>query len=61
MRQTLTLYRDSIRIIRTTSPEQILDIEAGEYPVDVSLREQLSAIWPMDEYAGSLILEVTNG
>ena len=61
MRQTLTLYRDNIRIIRTTGPEQILDIEAGEYLVDAPLREQLSEIWPMDEYMGSLILEVTNG
>jgi hypothetical protein len=61
MRQTLTLYSGEKQLIRTTSPEQILDIEAGEYPVDVSLREQLSALWPMDEYMGSLILEVTNG
>jgi hypothetical protein len=61
MRQTLTLYRDDTRLIRTTSPDTLIDLSAGSYAVTTELREQLSTIWPMEEYEGELILEVVNG
>lgn len=61
MRQTLELYRDDTRLIRTTSPDTMIDLQSGNYDVTPELREQLSTLWPMDEYMGSLILEVTNG
>ena len=61
MRQTLELYRDDTRLIRTTSPDTMIDLQSGNYDVTTELREQLSVLWPMEEYTGELILEVTNG
>jgi hypothetical protein len=61
MRQTLVLYRDDTRLIRTTSPDMLIDLSAGSYAVADDLRKQLSAIWAMDEYVGELTLEVING
>ena len=61
MKQTLELYRDNIRLIRTTSPDTLIDLQSGNYDVTSELREQLSMLWTMEEYEGTLTLEVTNG
>jgi hypothetical protein len=60
MRQTLELYNGDTRLIRTTSPDTMIDLQSGNYDVTTELREQLSTIWPMEEYEGELILEVVN-
>ena len=61
MRQLLTLYNNDKQLIRTTSPNIIINIDAGKHAVDEILKHQLSELWQMEEYTGSLILEVTNG
>ena len=61
MRQILTLYDNDKQLIRTTSPDIIINIEAGKHKVDETLKLQLSELWQMEEYTGDLILEVING
>ena len=61
MRQLLTLYNNDKQLIRTTSPDIIMNIDDGKYTVDEALKNQLSGLWQMDEYTGDLILEVING
>lgn len=61
MRQTLELYRDNVRLIRTTSPDTLIDLQPGNYDVTTELRDLLLVLWSMEEYLGALTLEVTNG
>ena len=61
MRQLLTLYDNDKQLIRTTSPDIIMNIDDGKYTVDENLKHQLSELWQMEEYKGDLILEVING
>jgi hypothetical protein len=61
MKQILTLYSNDKQLIRTTSPDIIMNIDDGKYTVDENLKHQLSELWQMEEYTGDLILEVTNG
>ena len=61
MRQLLTLYSNDKQLIRTTSPDIIMNIDDGKYTVDETLKHQLSELWQMEEYKGDLILEVING
>lgn len=61
MRQTLTLYKDDTQLIRTKSPEQLIDIDVGSYNVDSILKDKLRTIWEcIDEYPDALTLEVEN-
>lgn len=61
MRQTLTLKNEIKQLVQTKGPENIIDLSTGRYPITEDLRIQLFELWPMEEYEGDLILEVTNG
>lgn len=50
------------QLIRTTSPDRLLNLDTGIYAVDEALKNTLRGLWQsIDEYTGTLSLEVENG
>lgn len=56
------LSNESKQLIRTASPDRLIDLDMGIYAVDDVLKNTLRGLWQsIDEYTGILSLEVING
>ena len=62
MRQTLTLYSDTLDnyIIQTVIREQVINLADGDYGITTELQEHLITIWPDIDMTGCIV-RLANG